>query len=89
MSSITVHALVATGRDREAEKLAKQAVEVVNTSDRFDTLPTALVDLGDVVGVLGHKREALELFERARALYLSKENDASVARLDEKIASVL
>ena len=88
MSSITVHALVAMGRDREAEELAKQAVEVVSTSDRYDTLPTALVDLGDVVGVLGHRREALQLFERARGLYMSKENEASVARLDEKISSV-
>ena len=88
MSSITVHALVAMGRDREAEELAKQAVEVVSTSDRYDTLPTAFVDLGDVVEVLGHRREALQLFERARGLYMSKENEASVARLDEKISSV-
>jgi len=88
LSSLEVRSLLYEGRHVEAEAIARSALEGLGTRDHYDFVPTAIVDLADVLGAQGRRGEAGELLADAKARHLAKENVAALAKVEEKIAQL-
>jgi tetratricopeptide (TPR) repeat protein len=71
-------ATVRSGDAARAEKLAREAVELAESTDFLDFEATMLLALADVVHVAGRNDEAGELVERARATCERKGNVVGV-----------
>ncbi len=88
LASLKVHALMRERRYEEAEEEARGAVTAGRGSDRYDILPRALVDLADVASSMGRSQQAVDLLEQARTLHVAKENAASLADVDRRLAGL-
>jgi ATP/maltotriose-dependent transcriptional regulator MalT len=88
LDSVMVRALTAEGRLEEAERAARLSIQAVRGSDRYDVVPTMLVELADVLARTGETSEARRLLKETKRLHLAKENAALVAKVDEKLAQL-
>jgi class 3 adenylate cyclase/tetratricopeptide (TPR) repeat protein len=88
LSSLEVRFFLHEGRHAEAEAIARSSLEGLGTRDHFDLVPTALVDLADVLGAQGREGEAAGLLHEAKAIHVAKENAAALAKVEEKIAQL-
>jgi len=78
----SVRAKVLAGRDRvvEAERLAREAVRLIQTTDALGMQADALLDLGEVLSRSGRLDEARVVTDEARLLYQEKGNTIAAAR---------
>jgi class 3 adenylate cyclase/tetratricopeptide (TPR) repeat protein len=76
------------GEVEDAERLAREAVSLAETSDDITTLGDALANLAAVLGLAGRHAEAEETLAQAIALYERKGN-VSAARLARERAVIL
>jgi class 3 adenylate cyclase/tetratricopeptide (TPR) repeat protein len=86
LDSLEVHSMLFEDRLAEAEAIARSALERIGMRDHFELVPTAPVDLADVLVAQGRTSEAGELLRDAKARHLAKENIASLVRVEAKIA---
>ena len=82
-----VRALVFASRgDRAlAERLAREAVEIIDSSDMLNQQGDALCDLAEVLAAAGRTDEAFEALEQARERYERKKNLAMVAQVRPRL----
>ena len=71
--------LATRGHAAEAEKLAREAVAVIQPSDDPNSKGDALIDLAEVLRLAGHPAEAAEAARDALALFEAKGNTVSAA----------
>ena len=69
-----------TGNFEEAEALARQAVELIRTTETPIYQADALLDLAMALAVAGKKNEATQIISEAIELYAAKGNEVSVQR---------
>jgi tetratricopeptide (TPR) repeat protein len=74
------------GEANDALRLASEAVALMEPTDAIDDHGDALVDLAEVLRLLGRADEGIEPLRRALALYERKENLVSASRARERIA---
>ena len=67
------------GRYEEAEKLAREAVDLMSRSDSLNTQGNTYMDLGAVLRISGREAEAAEAYAIALRLYELKGNVPSAA----------
>jgi tetratricopeptide (TPR) repeat protein len=84
--SARAKALARTRKFAEAERFARQAVAMRESSDLVNEHAEALLALAEVLGLRGKTTEAAEALERARALFEGKGN---VVAADRTRASLL
>jgi len=71
--------LASRGHAAEAEKLAREAVEMIHASDDPNSQADALIDLAEVLRIAGRPAEAAEAARDALALFEAKGNTVSAA----------
>jgi ATP/maltotriose-dependent transcriptional regulator MalT len=71
--------LATRGQAAEAEKLAREAVAVIQPSDDPNSHGDALIDLAEVLRIAGRPAEAAEAARDALALFEAKGNTVSAA----------
>jgi len=86
VASLDVHSLVRRGLLREAEAVAREALERAATTDFAELVPVALTDLADVLAQTGRSSEARHLLTKARELHLAKENAALAAKIEARLS---
>ena len=74
------------GRDREAEQLARESVELTFQTDCVNMQADALIDLAETLTLLGRAGESSEILERAVELYDKKGNVVSAAAARKLLA---
>src|SRR5919204_486154 len=67
--SVRGKVLARRGEEAKALELARQGVEILRGTDALVWQADALVDLADVLLVLGHEAEAREAIDEAASLY--------------------
>ncbi len=72
--------LARRGRHLEAERLAREAVDISGKTDMLNWHANALTDLGEVYALAGRAEEAQTQLEQALALYERKGNLISAAK---------
>jgi class 3 adenylate cyclase/tetratricopeptide (TPR) repeat protein len=78
--------LARRGRYAEAERLARQAIALVEPTDMLDAHGTAHVDLAVVLSAAGRGEEAAQELRKARELFAEKGNLVHVANVDRLLA---
>jgi class 3 adenylate cyclase/DNA-binding SARP family transcriptional activator/tetratricopeptide (TPR) repeat protein len=78
--------LAAQGRAAEAERLAEEAVELVEATDALDLHGSALLGLAEVLLVTGRKEDAAARADEALALFERKGNEVSAQQARALIA---
>ncbi|HXF36795.1 MAG TPA: AAA family ATPase [Actinomycetota bacterium] len=78
--------LARRGRFVEAERLVREGLAIVGTSDEPDSQAGALMDLAEVLVLAGRPGEAVEAATEARSLFERKGNVVSAARARRAIA---
>jgi predicted ATPase/class 3 adenylate cyclase len=73
--------LARRGKIEEAERFAREAVELSQRSQQLDAQAEALLDLAEVLRINGSLKEAIEQAERALDLYERKGNLVSAKRV--------
>jgi class 3 adenylate cyclase/tetratricopeptide (TPR) repeat protein len=81
--------LARQGDFEQADRLAREAVDLAEQTDWLDLQADSLVDLADVLRVAGRADQAEGALGRAIALYQAKGNTVSVARARERLEGVL
>jgi tetratricopeptide (TPR) repeat protein len=86
----SVRAKVLAGRDlaEDAERLAREAVRLIRTTDAPGMQADALLDLAEVLRRSDRSDEALAVAAEARELYEIKGNTAAAARATELISAL-
>jgi len=86
----TAKAMVLADRGElaEAERLAREAVDLASGGDALDDQAETLSVLARIVAAAGRSGEAAALFEEAIALYERKGNVVSAARAREQLAAL-
>ena len=74
------------GAVADAEVLAREALDLAESTDFLNTQGDTLMDLAAVLRLTGRRAEAEAAVGRARALYDAKENVASAVQTDEALA---
>ena len=73
------------GEDAEAERLAREALEIAESTDALNYQGDAFSDLAEVLAAAGRTDEAAEALERALERYQRKKNLAMVAQVKPKL----
>ena len=76
------------GEGDDAVRLAGEAVALMEPTDALDDHADTLVDLAEVLRLLGRAADGVEPLRRALALYEQKENVVSASRVRERIAGL-
>jgi class 3 adenylate cyclase/tetratricopeptide (TPR) repeat protein len=76
------------GEHAEAERLAREAVEIGETTDALNTQPDAFCDLAEVLAAAGRNDEAVEALEHALERFKRKKNLLMVAQVASKLESL-
>jgi tetratricopeptide (TPR) repeat protein len=74
------------GEHEEAERLARKAVEIGETTEDLSSKAETRADLGEVLALAGRPEEAAEALEQALARFEAKENLVMAGRMRERIA---
>jgi class 3 adenylate cyclase/tetratricopeptide (TPR) repeat protein len=74
------------GAHEEAERYAREAVELAAATDALDLHGNALVDLADTLSLAGRNQEAATCVAEALRLYELKGNDVSAERARARLA---
>ena len=82
-------ALARRGEDGAAEDLAHEAVALVEPTDALDMRADALVDLAEVLHLVGRNDEPKGILENALQLYEQKGNVVSAARARDVLANAV
>jgi class 3 adenylate cyclase len=72
------------GEHAEAERLAREAVEIAQRTDDLNSQGDALCDLAEMLATAGRTDEAAEALEQALERYERKKNLAMVAQVEPK-----
>ena len=80
--------LARAGRRAEAETLAREALELVRTTDFPAARGDAAMDLAEVLSLGGRGAEATEYLQEALALYEQKGCRVAAARARARLAEV-
>ena len=86
---VRAKALARRGEDGAAEDLAREAVALVEPTDALDMRADALVDLAEVLRLVGRKEEPKGVLEDALRLYERKGNVVSAARARDVLANAV
>jgi tetratricopeptide (TPR) repeat protein len=73
------------GAHAEAERLAREAVEIAGQTDGLNYQGDTLCDLAEVVAAAGRTEEAAEALEQALDRYGRKKNLAMIAQVKPKL----
>jgi class 3 adenylate cyclase len=80
--------LASRGDGEQAVALAREAIELVDTTDMLDAQGEARLDLGIVMELLGKRDEAAEALDEAASRFERKENLLMLGRVREQQAAV-
>jgi tetratricopeptide (TPR) repeat protein len=80
--------LARRGKHAEGERLAREAVAIVEENDSLDRQGDAYVDLAEVLALGGKPDEAASALEQALERYERKENRVSAQRARERLAKL-
>jgi tetratricopeptide (TPR) repeat protein len=86
---VRAKALARRGEDGAAEDLAREAVALAQPTDALDMRADALVDLAEVLRLVGRKDEPKGVLEDALRLYERKGNVVSAARARDVLANAV
>jgi tetratricopeptide (TPR) repeat protein len=86
---VRAKALARRGEDGAAEDLAREAVALAEPTDALDMRADALVDLAEVLRLVGRKDEPKAVLEDALRLYERKGNVVSAGRVRDALASAI
>jgi class 3 adenylate cyclase/tetratricopeptide (TPR) repeat protein len=76
------------GQDAEAERLAREAVEIGEQTEALNAQAGTYADLGEVLTLAGRREEAAEALEQALARYEAKENVVMTGRTRERLGAL-
>ena len=76
------------GEHTEAERLAREAVEIAERTDGLNFRGDALCDLAEVLAGAGRIDEAAETLERALERYERKKNLAMIAQVRPRLEAL-
>jgi ATP/maltotriose-dependent transcriptional regulator MalT len=85
---VRARALATDGDFQEAERLAREAVDLIRTSDAPVKQAEALMDLAEVLVKSGQTRAAQAVIEESRKLYESKQSAAASAQAEALLAEL-
>ena len=85
--SVRAKVLARQGAADQAERLAREAAAMVETTDFPDLQAQTLLSLAEVLRIGGAEEEARSFVDRAHALYAKKENVAAVRRMVQHVNS--
>jgi class 3 adenylate cyclase/tetratricopeptide (TPR) repeat protein len=80
--------LASRGEDVEAERLAREAVAIIERTDGLNYQGDALCDLAEVLQAAGRTDEAIVTFEHALQRYERKKNLAMVAQVRARLSEL-
>ena len=80
--------LARRGEHAEAERLAHEAVTIVDDSDLLDVQGDAYADLGEVLILAGKTEDAVAALEQAHERYERKGNIVSAQRVQARLAEL-
>jgi class 3 adenylate cyclase/tetratricopeptide (TPR) repeat protein len=80
--------LARRGEHGEAERLAREAVAVGETTEDLNSRAEARADLGEVLTLAGRRQEAAEALEQALARFEAKENLVMAGRMRERLSAL-
>jgi class 3 adenylate cyclase/tetratricopeptide (TPR) repeat protein len=80
--------LARRGEHAEAERLARQAVEISNATDMLNQQGAAYADLAEVLALAGRSEAEAEALEQALARYERKENIVMAERVRARLAEL-
>jgi tetratricopeptide (TPR) repeat protein len=80
--------LARRGEHDEAERLAREAVEIGESTEDLSSKAEVRADLGEVLALAGRPQEAAETFEQALVRFEAKENLVMAGRMRERLAAV-
>jgi class 3 adenylate cyclase/tetratricopeptide (TPR) repeat protein len=77
--------LARRGEHDEAERLAREAVDIAETTEDLGSKAESRADLGEVLALAGRPQEAAEALEEALARFEAKENLVMANRMRERL----
>jgi class 3 adenylate cyclase/tetratricopeptide (TPR) repeat protein len=80
--------LARRGEHDEAERLAREAVDVGETTEDLGSKAETRADLGEVLALAGRAQEAAEAVEQALVRFEAKENVVMAKRMRERLAAL-
>jgi tetratricopeptide (TPR) repeat protein len=85
---VRARVLAGEGNFEEAERLAREAVDLIRTSDAPVKQADALMDLAEVLVKSGQTHAAQEVIEESRRLYESKQSSVARAQAEALLAEL-
>jgi class 3 adenylate cyclase/tetratricopeptide (TPR) repeat protein len=80
--------LVRRGKYEEAIRLAREALDVAETTEDLNSTAEAYADLGEVLTLAGRPQEAADTLEQALVRFETKENLVMAGRTRERLATL-
>jgi tetratricopeptide (TPR) repeat protein len=80
--------LARRGEHADAERLAREAVEIGERTESPNAQADTYADLGEVLTLAGRLHEAAEALEQALSRYEAKENVVMAGRMRERLAAL-
>ncbi len=80
--------LAKRGEHDEAERLAREAIEIGDTTEDLNSKAEARADLGEVLAAAGRSEDATQAVDEALARFDAKENVVRAARMRERLAEL-
>jgi tetratricopeptide (TPR) repeat protein len=80
--------LARRGEHADAERLAREAVEIGERTESSNAQADTYADLGEVLALAGRPQDAAEALEQALSRYEAKENLVMAARIRERLAAL-
>jgi class 3 adenylate cyclase/tetratricopeptide (TPR) repeat protein len=80
--------LARRGKHEEAIRLAREALDVAETTEDLNSTAEAYADLGEVLTLAGRPQEAAETLEQALVRFETKENLVMAGRTRERLATL-
>ena len=76
------------GQHADAERLAREAVEIGEKTEALNALADTYADLGEVLTLAGRRKQAAEALGQALAHYEAKENVVMAGRMRDRLAAL-
>jgi class 3 adenylate cyclase/tetratricopeptide (TPR) repeat protein len=78
--------LARRGEHAEAERLARRAIEIAETTEDLNSKAEARADLGEVLAIAGRPEDAADVVEEALARFEAKENVVRAKEMRDRLA---